>query len=94
MAAASEYETMLVNAHLEAIQAGDPGQAESARKALAQRFPQRHSTDPRIRRAPAAAGDGRIEDLDDPAANVAADTTGADIKRIVDKILEAEHDSR
>lgn len=90
MSAASEYESLLVGAHLEAIQSGDAGQAESARKALAQRFPQRHSTDAKIRRAPAAAGDGMIEDLDDPATQTAADTLGTDVRKLVDKLLEAD----
>jgi hypothetical protein len=90
MQAASEYESRLIAQHLDAMDAGDAGMAESARKALAQRFPQRHSTDAKIRRSPAAAGDGMIEDLDDPATQTASDTSGADIRKIVDKLLAQE----
>jgi hypothetical protein len=64
--------------------------ASQARAMLAQRFPQRHGTDPRLRLDVRAAQEGYADDLADPESNVAADTSANVIGRLVERLLRED----
>jgi hypothetical protein len=88
------YETELVDTMMACL--SDPktaGNASVAKAILAQRFPQRYGSDPRLRMSAQQAQEGYEDDMNDPKLNPAQDTTAAVIGRLVDRMLTEDEAS-
>ena len=87
MRALATHEQSLASIAHEAIHSDNGALHASALKGLAQRYPQRHGVDPRLRLDARAAREGYAEDLDDASLQAPADQTGAVIARLVERML-------
>ncbi len=88
--AMAEHETGLAAIADESIRSDNASLHAAALKGLAQRYPQRHSADPRIRLSAVAAAEGYDEDLEDPTQSAPADSTAAVISRLVERMLSED----
>jgi hypothetical protein len=93
MAALAEYEIVLTMRLDAALMNGNAAQARELRATLVQRFPERHSTDPRIRHSLKAAQEGYDEDLNDVERNTTVDPAPTMISRLVDRLLLEDEES-
>ena len=91
LSAIAEYEWTLCSAHLDAVYSDNPALMAQARASLAQRFPQRHGADPRMRLSPAAEREGYAEDLADASSNAVTDTGREKLIALVDRLMEGDN---
>lgn len=91
LSALAEFEFDLCQAQLDGCRdIGALPAAQLSSKVLAQRFPQRHGVDPRLRLDARQAQEGYAEDLDDPTLNPATETAGNVLGRLVDAMLKQD----
>lgn len=91
MAALAEYEWDLLKTVRDALdltaESPQAAIAAAAQRQLAQRFPQRHGADPRLRLDMKRAQEGRVDDLAEESINPATQTPATIIASLVERML-------
>lgn len=87
MSALADYEISLTMKLSAYVQTGNEKMAKEIRAILAQRFPERHSSDPRMRKSAKATGEGYSDDLEDPERNAPIDASRETLARAVELLL-------